>query len=174
MFLFVQAFGLSVLAVYSIIWMMSSSVEAEIAGVQLTSETVMNLQDPLAIKAIYKVNGKYYTEQFPRDHIPFTQKTIRIRYLNFAPTVTRIDDFSGVWLTPILFYLFWLFVTGILLLTHNTVFSRHTVFETYNRYPWISMSEYFPYHDSKDEGFFRFRFYRNRPKKTVPKKISDS
>lgn len=171
MFLYVQLVALSILLVYAGIWCISDTAVAQVQGIELLPGTIMNFKDPGALVVAYDVDGKSYVEQFARDNIPFTQKEIRIRYLEFAPTITRIDSFRNVWLIPILFYGLWFVITGLLLLTNNNIFSKHTYFETMGGYPWIKMHEYFPYQSNEDdESFFRFKFHR-RPGKPVTRKI---
>lgn len=171
MWFYVQLFALFFLCLYMGTWSISTKVEGRIQGMEL-GDAVVNMENPAALLVEYEAKGKTYLEQFPRDNIPFTQKSIRIRYLTFAPSITRIDSFEDVWLLPIMVYALWLFVTSLLLLTNNVVFSKHTVFETFNHRPWISMHEYFPYVDSdeEDEPYFRFKFHK-RPKKPTVRKI---
>jgi hypothetical protein len=49
-----------------------------------------------------------------------------------------------LWVEPLAYWGVFLFVSGVLLLNDNSVFSKHTVFFNCKRFPWIWMEEYFP------------------------------
>lgn len=50
----------------------------------------------------------------------------------------------GIAAEPLAWWLVFLLASAMLLLTHNTVFSRGTIFQIQKKFPWLSMDEYFP------------------------------
>ncbi|HJW16103.1 MAG TPA: hypothetical protein VJ499_03240 [Flavisolibacter sp.] len=110
---------------------------------------VANVVTPYEVTTLqlqYEANGKLYTNGHMRNDIPFQDKTVRIRYLIFHPSSSRVDSFMGMWAEPLAWWSVLLLASAMLLLTHNTVFSKGTVFHIHKRFPWISMDEFYPYY----------------------------
>lgn len=98
------------------------------------------------IQLQYEANGKQYSNEHMRNDIPFQQRTVRIRYLKFHPASSKVDSFMGMWAEPLAWWSVLLLASAMLLLTHNAVFSKGTIFHIHKKIPWISMDEFYPYH----------------------------
>jgi len=103
------------------------------------------------IQLQYEANGKQYAGSHMRNDIPFQQRMVRIRYLNFHPSSSRIDSFMGMWAEPLAWWSVLLLASAMLLLMPNAVFSKGTIFHLDKKFPWISMDEFFPYHGNWKE-----------------------
>lgn len=115
----------------------------------------------------YKAGGKTYTASFMRNETPYAARSVPVRYLNFRPSVACIPTFLGLWAEPLAWWGMFLFVSALLLLTNNTVFSKGTVFHLHRRFPWISMDEYFPDAGNPPAGQGPMAGFRRRPQKKL-------
>ena len=95
----------------------------------------------------YLVDGKNYFDDHLRNGIEFSQRFVSLRYLTFHPQTSRINSFMGIWAEPLAWSSVFLVASAMLLLTHNTVFSKGTIFILHKKFPWISMDEFFPLSD---------------------------
>ncbi|MGZ3848827.1 MAG: hypothetical protein ACXVMS_09435 [Flavisolibacter sp.] len=97
----------------------------------------------------YTVAGKTYLADHLRNGISSLQNTVPVRYLTFHPQTSRVNSFMGMWAEPLAWWSVFLLASSMLLLTHNTVFSKGTIFQVHRKFPWISMDEYFPYTEER-------------------------
>jgi hypothetical protein len=118
---------------------------------RVTMAKVITPYEVTTILLQYEANGKQYTGGHMRNDIPFQQRMVRIRYLNFHPSSSRIDSFMGMWAEPLAWWSVLLVASAMLLLMPNGVFSKGTIFHLYKKFPWISMDEFFPYHGNWKE-----------------------
>jgi hypothetical protein len=132
---------------------------------RVTTAKVINPYDVTTIQLQYKANGKQYSNEHMRNDIPFQQRTVRIRYLQFHPSSSRVNSFMGIWAEPLAWWSVLLLASAMLLLTHNAVFSKGTIFHIHKKFPWISMDEFFPYYEN---WFERGNKKENDKRKPVP------
>ncbi|MGN6401157.1 MAG: hypothetical protein ACTHMD_11930 [Flavisolibacter sp.] len=99
------------------------------------------------IHVSYVVNGKNYFDDHLRNGIEFSQRFVSLRYLTFHPQTSCINSFMGMWAEPLAWWSVFLVASAMLLLTHNAVFSKGTIFKLHKKFPWISMEEYFPFNN---------------------------
>ena len=120
----------------------------------VTTARVITPYETTTIQLQYNANGEQYTSGHMRNDIPFQQRTVTIRYLNFHPSSSRINSFMGMFAEPLAWWSVLLLASAMLLLTPNAVFSRGTIFHIHNKFPWISMDEFYPYYGNlKARGF---------------------
>ena len=136
MFLLLNGLTGLVLVFYFAPWLLS----------RVTTGTVVTPFEADQINVSYTVNGSMYFDSYMRNGIEFSQRTISIRYLSFNPQTSRVNSFMGMWAEPLAWWGVFLLASAMLLLTHNSVFSKGTVFQLQKKFPWISMEEYFPLH----------------------------
>jgi hypothetical protein len=131
----------------------------------ITSAKVITPYEVTTIQLKYEANGEQYTEGHMRNDIPFEQRTVSIRYLNFHPSSSRINSFMGMFAEPLAWWSVLLLASAMLLLTPNAVFSRGTIFHIHNKFPWISMDEFYPYYGNlKTSGFTTHASENPKPK----------
>jgi len=118
---------------------------------RVTMAKVITPYEVTTIQLQYEANGKQYTDGHMRNDIPFQQRMVRIRYLTFHPSSSRIDSFMGICAEPLAWWSVLLLASAMLLLMPNGVFSRGTIFHLHKKFPWISMDEFFPYHGNRKE-----------------------
>lgn len=111
---------------------------------RVTTATITTPFEATQLHATYVVNGKAYSDSYMRNGIEFSKRTVAIRYLRFHPQTSRVNSFMGMWAEPLAWWSVFILASAMLLLTHNTVFSKGTIFQLQKKYPWISMEEYFP------------------------------
>ena len=128
-----------ILFFYFVPWVFSSS----------TTGKIITPFEAVKVHVQYTVEGKRFYGSYLRNDIEYAQHTVSIRYLHFRPQISRINSFMGMWAEPLAWWGIFLLASAMLLLTHNTVFSRSTVFQLHKRFPWISMEEYFPFHEEE-------------------------
>jgi len=127
-----------VVAFYCLIWIFGGKATGEILNSDYDN---VHYRNRLLVR--YSVKGKMYSSNFLRFDVPFSQKQISISYLSFHPQSSRVNSFMGIYAEPLAWWSVILLALSMLLLTHNQVFSRGTVFEIRKKFPWISMEEYF-------------------------------
>lgn len=118
---------------------------------RVTMAKVITPYEVTTIQLQYEANGKQYTGGHMRNDIPFQQRMVRIRYLTFHPSSSRIDSFMGIWAEPLAWWSVLLLASAMLLLMPNGVFSKGTIFHLDKKFPWISMDEFFPYYGNWKE-----------------------
>ena len=109
-----------------------------------TAAMIVTPYEANKIHIAYTVNGRVYHDSHMRNGIEFSRRLISIRYLGFHPQTSRVNSFMGMWAEPLAWWSVFLIAAAMLLLTHNGVFSKGTVFQLHKKFPWISMEEYFP------------------------------
>lgn len=134
MFVLLQGILFLILLLHLGRWLFSEVTEGRVTTPY--SATVMTVH--------YTVDGVEYVDTYMRNGYPLTPRTVEIRYLTYNPSRSRINNFMGIAAEPLAW---WLMITvgmAALLLTNNTVFSKGTTFQLHQRFPFISMDEYFP------------------------------
>jgi hypothetical protein len=144
MFLLLNGLAMLILLFYFGPWIFS----------RVTQATVITPYEANKIHIAYTVNGKTYYDSHMRNGIDFSQRILAIRYLGFHPQTSRVNSFMGLWAEPLAWWSVFLLATAMLLLTHNSVFSKGTIFQLNKKFPWISMEEYFPV---RDAWYYRWR-----------------
>lgn len=134
MFFFLNGLIAVLLLFYFTFWWISGRAVATIIP-PLNSNT---------ITVQYQVKNKIYTGSYLRGEIPFYQKQVTIRYSLLKPSASYIPTFLGLYAEPLAWWLVFLIAFSMLFLMPNTVFSKGTMFQLHNKFPWISMDEYFP------------------------------
>lgn len=115
---------------------------------RVTIARVITPYEVTTIQLQYEDNGKLYTGSHMRNDIPFYQRSVRIRYLSFHPSRSRIDSFMGFFAEPLAWWSVLLLASAMLLLMPNGVFSKGTIFRLHKKFPWISMDEFYPYYSN--------------------------
>jgi hypothetical protein len=138
MFLLLNGLIFLFLCFYFAPWLFSNAVTAKI----------VTPYEANTIHVSYSVNGKNYFDDHLRNGIEFSQRFVPLRYLTFHPQSSRINSFMGIWAEPLAWWSVFLVASAMLLLTHNAVFSKGTIFKLHKKFPWISMEEYFPLNNS--------------------------
>lgn len=147
MFLLLNGLAMLVLLFYFGPWLFS----------RVTAATVITPYEANKIHITYTVNGTAYYDSHMRNGIEFSRQVVPVRYLRFHPQTSRVNSFMGMWAEPLAWWGVFLLASAMLLLTHNGVFSKGTIFQLHKKFPWISMEEYFPlrngwYYRRNDEG----------------------
>jgi hypothetical protein len=159
MFFALQAIIVIILLFYFGVWMINDK----------TNATVVRPFYSNTINAAYKVDNETYTASYPRYDVPYTARSVNIRYLLFHPASSRINSFMGLAAEPLAWWFVFMLACSMLLLTHNTVFSKGTIFQIHKKFPWISMDEYFA-----DEGSPRYYKRRTKQAKEEQKMLLDN
>lgn len=115
---------------------------------RVTEGKIITPYETTTLHVSYTANGKTYYDSYMRNGIMFSQRTVAVRYLIFHPQTSRINSFMGMWAEPLAWWSVFLVASAMLLLTHNGVFSKGTIFQVHKKFPWISMEEYFPLYRS--------------------------
>jgi hypothetical protein len=115
---------------------------------RVTTGTIITPYEANKIHVAYIANGKSYSDSYMRNGIEFSKRTVPVRYLSFHAQTSRVNSFMGMWAEPLAWWGVFLLASAMLLLTHNAVFSKGTIFQLQKKYPWISMEEYFPLRNS--------------------------
>ncbi|HEU4607027.1 MAG TPA: hypothetical protein VFS31_02890 [Chitinophagaceae bacterium] len=134
MFLLLNGLAMLLLLFYFGPWLFS----------RVTAATVITPYEANKIHIAYTVNGQTYYDSHMRNGIEFSQRVVPVRYLSFHPQTSRVNSFMGMWAEPLAWWGVFLVASAMLLLTHNGVFSKGTIFQLHRKFPWISMEEYFP------------------------------
>lgn len=145
-YILLQLLAIAVLLTYQGMWLISNTTEGRIENFGSDSYRYKRKKERSGSMTVsYKVNGITYKEEYTRNETPLTQKTVCIRYLLFAPSISNLDSFIGQWLGSLIVLLIFFLASSMLLLLHNTVFSKGTLFELNRRFPFIQMHEFFPH-----------------------------
>jgi len=115
----------------------------------VTTAKIVTPYEATKVHVSYTVNGVAYFGDHLRNGIEFSTHSVPLRYLRFHPQSSRINSFMGMWAEPLAWWSVFLMASAMLLLTHNTVFSKGTIFQFQNKFPWISMEEFFPFNSTK-------------------------
>jgi hypothetical protein len=87
----------------------------------------------------YVVHEQVYLDTYLRNGLPDTAKTASIRYLTFAPSISRVDTFVGNWgITMAIFIVLFLSIS-IIFLTKDLV-PRGSVFIINKRKPFVRLA----------------------------------
>lgn len=159
MFLLLHALAALVLLFYFGLWMIDGRTKA----------TIVRPFYANTITATYTVQNQSYTASYSRYDIPYSARSVDIRYLLFRPASSRINSFMGLAAEPFGWWLVFLLASAMLLLMPNTVFSRGTVFQIHKKFPWISMDEYFP----EEAGWWNYQRTKQKAKKEKSQKLLD-
>jgi len=146
-YVLLQLLSIVLLLLYQSIWLFSSTTEGRIEnfGRQLGRRVSKRVENSGTMVVSYTINGTTYEEEYTRNETPLWQKTVRIRYLLFAPSISNLDSFIGQWLGPLIVLLIFFLASSMILLMHNTVFPKGTLFELSRLYPYIQMHEFLPH-----------------------------
>jgi hypothetical protein len=144
MFLLLNGLAVLILFFYFGPWLFSRT----------TAATIVTPYEANKIHVAYTVNGRVYYDSHMRNGIEFSQRIVSLRYLSFHPQTSRINSFMGMWAEPLAWWGVFLLASAMLLLTHNGVFSKGTIFQLQKKIPWVSMEEYFPVHNA---WYYRWR-----------------
>ena len=134
MFFLLQGLAVVALLCYFGLWMINGK----------TTATIVRPYYSNTINVNYQVKEQFYTGSYSRYDVPFSARTVTIRYLLFRPASSKINSFMGIAAEPLAWWLVFLLASAMLLLMPNTVFSKGTIFQVHKSFPWISMEEYFP------------------------------
>lgn len=134
MFFLLQAIAAFLLLCYFGLWMINGKATGTVVRPYFSNTLTVS----------YSVNNQEYIGSYSRYDIPFSARSVTVRYLLFHPSSSRINSFMGIAAEPLAWWLVFLLASAMLLLTHNTVFSRGTIFQIQKKFPWLSMDEYFP------------------------------
>lgn len=145
-----QLLALSILLLYQGVWLISNTTQGQIINFgKIPPRSSRRIEHSGTVVVNYTVNGTTYEKEYTRNGIPLWQKTVRIRYLLFAPSFSNQDSFIGQWVGPLIILLIFFLASCMLLLMHNTVFPKGTLFELSRQYPYIKMHEFLPYHSNE-------------------------
>ncbi len=159
MFLILQSIIAVLMLFYFGLWMINGK----------TTATIVRPFYANTISAVYTVGSESYSASYSRYDVPYSARSVEIRYLLFKPSSSRINSFMGMAAEPFGWWLVFLLASGMLLLMPNTVFSRGTIFQIQKKFPWISMDEYFPERSS----WWNNQRTKQRPKKEERQKLLD-
>lgn len=96
-------------------------------------------QNPGTLIYEYSVDGNDYRETTTRNETPLTQDTIRIRYLEFLPSVSRLDTFEGNWAGFIIGWGIFFVITSMIFFVPNETMPKNSYFYFTRKRPFIHM-----------------------------------
>ena len=129
---------IGVVLLYQAVWLFSKPTMAYCYAYN-EQQLVARNETPGTLVYHYIVNDKMYRETTTRDEIPLAQHSVRIRYLSFLPSVSRLDTFSGNWLGFIIAWGIFFVITSMIFFIPNETMPKNSFFYFTRKKPWIHM-----------------------------------
>jgi hypothetical protein len=87
----------------------------------------------------YYVGENFYEDYATRNGTPLAQTEVEIKYLRFAPSISRINSYYGSWLGFIIAYGLFLVITSLMFLVPNDTMPANSFIYFSKQKPWIHM-----------------------------------
>ena len=131
-FLFVALLVTTVL-LYQSIWLLSGKTEAQVLEFGKGSGDYKQVEH---VAVVYVVNNKTYRDNYLRNELPLNTSKVRIKYLLFAPAISRMDTFVGNW-GLVLSVSTIIFLSLTIIFFSPAIFSNKTYFFFVGRFPFL-------------------------------------
>jgi hypothetical protein len=118
---------------YQSIWLFSGKTEAQVMEFGKGSGDYKQVEH---VVLVYVVNYKTYRQNYLRSELPFNTTTVRIKYLLFAPSISRMDTLVGNW-GLVLSVSAIIFLSLTIIFFSPAVFSNKTYFFFVKRFPFL-------------------------------------
>src|SRR5688572_3016692 len=98
-YILLQLLSITLLLLYQGIWLISDTTQGQVVnfGKQLIRSSHKRIENSGTIVVRYTVKGIIHEEEYTRNGTPLWQQTVPIRYLLFAPSISRLNSFIGQW-----------------------------------------------------------------------------
>jgi hypothetical protein len=80
---------------YQTIWFLSRTVDGKV--IEFDKGPGKRFKQIESVTIMYSVSHRSYTRTFLRSGVPFDSERVCIRYLSFAPSVSRLNTPAGNW-----------------------------------------------------------------------------
>ncbi|MFL5811071.1 MAG: hypothetical protein ACJ749_16235 [Flavisolibacter sp.] len=145
LFLFINGSIVFVLVCYFSLWFLSPSTDGKMISPYYANTITLK----------YNISGNEYSNEFMRNDVSYSERTVPLSYLSWNPAKSRVRSFMGICAEPLAWWFVFLVACCMLLLTDNLVFSKGTVFIFQRKFPWVSMEEFYPFpfaaHDEHED-----------------------
>ncbi len=118
---------------YQLLWIFSRPVNAEILDFTRDKTSMVN-----HLYVRYQAGSRVYYEYFLRDGYDTRNHFLKIRYLLFAPGITRTDSFTGNWGSFIMFWIVFFLIISIVFIRTDMI-SNNAVVVIQKNQPYISI-----------------------------------
>jgi hypothetical protein len=137
-YIMLQIIFIGMVLLYQLIWFAfgkTTMAECHVYG----RKNELNNSGTLAYR--FTANETLYTDYDTRNEIPITQEYIEVKYLSFAPSLSRINSFTNNWMGFMIAYGIFFAFTSLLFFIPNDTMPAHTFFYFTKKKPWINMIE---------------------------------
>ncbi|MEO6489223.1 MAG: hypothetical protein ABIO04_04710 [Ferruginibacter sp.] len=133
-----HAIFIGIILLYQSAWLFSKTTNAYCYAYN-EQQLVSRNESPGTLVYHYIVKDKMYRELTTRNEIPLSQHSIRIRYLPFEPSISRLDTFEGQWAGFVIFWGIFFVITTMIFFIPNETMPPNSYFYFNKRKPWIHM-----------------------------------
>src|SRR5450631_1770181 len=109
---------------YQSVWIFSRTATAEIYAVKTNTIRRSAGGGISWMQASYKVGDKIYYDSYLKDGYDISNRYFKIRYLIFAPDISRADTFVSNWGPLIMFFVLMTLVTSIVFIRKDIISDR--------------------------------------------------
>jgi hypothetical protein len=123
---------------YQLVWLISGTTNGTV--LQFGHGVGRGYKKIEYVSAEYTVRTKTYVDQYLKSDVPDTASTISIRYLLFAPSISRLNTTVGNWgLTLVVFVI--LFSCTTIVFIKNDIIPNNSFFTLKSQYPFIRLDK---------------------------------
>jgi hypothetical protein len=136
LYLLLQFIFIAIVLLYQLIWFTygkNTMAECFVNG------RINQLENSGTMVYRFEANGKFYEDYDTRNGAPVVQDHIEIKYLSFAPSLSRINSFESNWLGYFIAYGIFCTILSIIFLIPNDTMPRNSFFYFTKKKPWINM-----------------------------------
>lgn len=127
--------GIFLCLLYQSVWIFSSTARAEILGTYIYKD---RKRDISWMKASYEVNYEKHYGYYLKDGFDADERFFEIRYLLFAPGLSRTNNFTSNWGPLIMFYILYLLIATIVFIRKDII-ADQAEFQLYSRFPYLKL-----------------------------------
>lgn len=138
LYLLFHGIFIGAILLYQSVWLFSKTTNADCYAYNAENLLRKGLS-PGTLVYHYWVNDQMYFENTTRNEIPIAQNSIRIRYLNFYPSISRVDSFAGNWLGFVIAWGIFFVITSMIFFLPNETMPNNSYFYFTKQKPWIHM-----------------------------------
>jgi hypothetical protein len=137
-YLLLHGLFIGVVLLYQSLWIFSDTTMAACGTYWGPYKERRNIE-PGTLMYAYRVNDNVYTESTTRNGTPISQEFIRVRYLTFWPSVSRLDSYEGNWLGFQIAWLIFFVITSMIFFIPNPTMPKNSYIYFTGKKPWIHM-----------------------------------
>ncbi len=130
---------IGIILLYQAVWLFSNSTIAACRVYPGPYKERRNIEPGTLMYAYRAANNEIYTGETTRNGVPLKQETVQVRYLSFAPSISRLDNYEGNWLGFQIAWLIFFVITSMIFFIPNDTMPKNSYIYFTRKKPWIHM-----------------------------------